>query len=273
MGARLLFVLCLGFAVPVVAQGQAAPAAGNFAYGRAIDRAVQEFDLGHYAEARAAFREAHALSPSARTLRGLAKAEFELRNYRECVDYLRRALRSEVRPLTGGLRQDAVALLRRAEVYVARYRLELSPADAQVRVDGRPLRADCRTGASDCVALTGEGELVLEVGDHTLGVRSVGYEETLRELRVTGREDGTLRITLRPLPAGGAQADAEAAMDEEGGWGSGWTWTVIGVGVAAVATTAIVLGLGGETRTRSPEPSTVEGWDDITAAPRGTLRW
>lgn len=47
-------------------------------YRDAIDTALQEMGLGNYEEAREQFARAHALSPNARTLRGLGISEFEL---------------------------------------------------------------------------------------------------------------------------------------------------------------------------------------------------
>ena len=43
-------------------------------YQAAVRQAVAELEAGHYPEALALFREAHELSPSARTLRGLGLA-------------------------------------------------------------------------------------------------------------------------------------------------------------------------------------------------------
>jgi outer membrane protein assembly factor BamD (BamD/ComL family) len=46
-----------------------------------IGDAVAEYEAGHYQEARALFRQAHEKQPTARTLRGIGMASFELRDY------------------------------------------------------------------------------------------------------------------------------------------------------------------------------------------------
>ena len=49
---------------------------------RAINAAIADFEAGRFEQARTHFAEAHALSPSARTLRALGMVEFELRHCR-----------------------------------------------------------------------------------------------------------------------------------------------------------------------------------------------
>src|SRR4051794_4488041 len=67
-------------------------------YGATIDQALKEHERGNFVEARELLRVAHKAFPNARTLRGLGKVEFELRNYGDSVAYLRQALESQVRP-------------------------------------------------------------------------------------------------------------------------------------------------------------------------------
>src|SRR5262249_43441282 len=57
-----------------------------------IADAVAEYDAGHFEEARALFRRAQAEAPSARTLRGIGMASFELRDYVEADRALAAAL-------------------------------------------------------------------------------------------------------------------------------------------------------------------------------------
>ena len=67
-------------------QGRAAaPPRG---YDEAVETALAEFEAGNYAEARSQLFKAHSIFPNARTLRALGKAEYELKNYREAIDYL-----------------------------------------------------------------------------------------------------------------------------------------------------------------------------------------
>ncbi|HET6331831.1 MAG TPA: hypothetical protein VFG30_01395, partial [Polyangiales bacterium] len=50
-------------------------------YSQVIQNAVVEFDAGNWAEARVLFEQAHTLRPSARTLRGMGMASFEIKEY------------------------------------------------------------------------------------------------------------------------------------------------------------------------------------------------
>ena len=103
-------VLFFSVAAPASAQAakREAPPPG---YSETISDAVHELELGNFAEAREQFRRAHAVSPNARTLRGLGVTEFELRNYGESAELLQQALDSDVKPLEGKLRSDAEKLL------------------------------------------------------------------------------------------------------------------------------------------------------------------
>ena len=218
-------------------------------YSAAIDRGIKEFDLGNYAEARSAFRQAHNLYPNARTLRGLGKAEFELKNYRASVEFLEAALSSPVRPLSADLRQDVEALLARARSYVAHYDLQLTPPAAQVLLDGEQLR------------LAPGDKLVLEVGDHLLEVRAGGYQPHRRTLRVTGGTQQVLRIQLQQTSGQTSPTDSESV------WEQWWLWTVLGVGVAAIAT-GVVIGLNAEDTIAAPRDGNVEAWGTVTALTR-----
>src|SRR5689334_12069641 len=68
-------------------------------YEALIEAALTEFGAGHWEEARALFRQAHASFPNARTLRGMGMASFELRDYPEALGELGAALTDDRRPL------------------------------------------------------------------------------------------------------------------------------------------------------------------------------
>lgn len=153
-------------------------------YRAAIDAAVQEFELNHFAESREHFARAHALYPNARTLRGLAVADFELRRYVQAVQELEAALAHAAKRLDGGVRTETEELLGRARAYVGEVQLALDPPDASVLLDGEP------------VPLHGEGQFMLEVGDHQLEVSAPGRATQRRSLRVSGQQRQSLRIEL-----------------------------------------------------------------------------
>src|SRR5688572_33225726 len=80
------------------------PASGDAAYDNLIKKALIEFNLSHWGEAKAYFQRAHQLRPSARTLRSLGLTSYEQRLYVSALGYLRQALVSQERPLTPEMR-------------------------------------------------------------------------------------------------------------------------------------------------------------------------
>jgi len=225
------------------------------AYRLLVSEALSEFEAGRFAESRALFLRAHALSPSARTLRGLGLASFELREYPMALTYLEQALASEVNPLEGELRTQTSALLERAHTFVGRYHLTLEPEDASLRVDGVPTEPTPR--------------LVLDIGSHVLEAEAEGHEPLTRMVRVMGGEEGPLRIRLvrergplaqpTPLAAPGssepvstslAPAASSRADDESGRklYKNPWLWTGVAVAVVAAGTVAGVLATRGDER-------------------------
>lgn len=165
----------------------AAPPPG---YDAAVETALQEFEAGNYAEARSQLFKAHSIFPNARTLRALGKAEYELKNYREAIDYLEQALVSNVRPMTAEQRAEAQRLISAARGYTASYRISLQPPDSRLVLDG------------NAVKLGADGLLVVNVGDHVLQAEADGYVPERRELRVIGGgAEQSLRIELQKIPA------------------------------------------------------------------------
>ena len=157
-------------------------------YEAAADLGFQEFESGHYAEARARFLEAHRLWPNARVLRALGYCEFELEHYVAAVEFLQQTLASTVRPLTEAQRRETEALLARARSYVARCTVQTVPRDARVLIDGVDALPDA-TGA-----------LLLAAGRHIIEVHAPGYQVGRRELSITGTVNRVVQMSLKPLP-------------------------------------------------------------------------
>jgi hypothetical protein len=239
--------------IPTGALAQAAPAEPP-GYREAIDEAIAEYGAARYLEARALFMRAHTLQPSARTLRGLGMAEFELRNYVEAARMLQQALASQVRTLDGDLRTATQALLTRAQGFVGRYALVLTPPSLTLSINNAPAR------------LEPDGTLMLSIGDHALRAEADGYLPVSHTLRVNGGENTTLNISLERAPAPVAAAPvtpphaAQPAQppppavtptsptqprDDEGSslFASPWFWTAAAVVVvgAGVGVTLILL--------------------------------
>jgi len=230
-----------------LAQSAAAEPPG---YREAIDEAIAEYAAGRYPEARALFMRAHTLQPSARTLRGLGMAEFELRNYVEAARMLQQALSSQERTLDGDLRTATQALLTRAQGFVGRYALVLTPPSLKLSINNVPAR------------LEPDGTLMLSIGDHALRAEADGYLPVSHTLRVNGGENTTLNISLERAPAPVAVAPVATPpaqppppavtptsptqpRDDESSsvLASPWFWTVAAVVVvgAGVGVTLLVL--------------------------------
>jgi hypothetical protein len=154
-----------------------------------VEHAVVEFDAGRFAEARALFLRAHEMWPSARTFRVLGMTSFELRNYVSALRALTAALADARRPLSDEHRREVEALIEQTRVFVGRYRLELTPATARLRVDGNAAQREI------------DGSLLLGVGHHELLASADGHAPLRRQLFVEGRDDRTLVLELVPLSA------------------------------------------------------------------------
>jgi hypothetical protein len=217
-------------------------------YDAAISNALREFELENYAEARSGFREAHRLYPNARTFRALGMVEFELKNYKDALEYLKQALDSEERRLSDTQRSGAEQLLTRARSYVGHYRVSLRPTNAHLLVDGA------------APPLDGAGVVVLSVGEHTLEADADGHRPFRRELHVGGGEDEAIDVLLLPLQVARSEsskpdAPAIAPTPVYKKW---WLWTTLGVLVAGGIATGLVLGL------RKSEPGEASGGNTNT---------
>lgn len=188
----LLLLGLLGAHVTIVrAQAKpAAPHSGDSAesaeYKQAVDAALEEYRLQHFDEARSLFERAHAIDPSARTLRGLGMVEFELRHYVRAAELLEQALASDKKPLTAEQRRAVEELLARTRQFISNYAVEVEPpSDAlQVELDGKP------------VELGAENKLALEAGEHTLRISAPDALPRELKLDVKGGEQQTLHIEL-----------------------------------------------------------------------------
>jgi hypothetical protein len=252
LGALLALLLLVGPAVRGRAQepGDREQSSGDeFAsdelassvYRAHITAALREYRAHRFFEARSLFAKAHEVFPNARTLRGLAMVEFELRNYVDSAALFERALAEPVRPITGSLRRDTEQLRERAEGFVAHYEIESE----------RPLIITV-----DSVRVEGPGSsIALGVGDHVLELSALGYATERRLVRVRGGERERLTIKLQPLdreprppkkrPVELLAHEPPAVPEREHQPGTPpmyknkWLWTGVGV-----ATAALAVGLG-----------------------------
>jgi hypothetical protein len=238
-----------------IAHAQKAKAAGD-GYVQVIKDALIEFDAGNYGEARVLFEQAHSLRPSARTLRGMGMASFELKEYVRSEKELNASLVDLRSPLAEAQRHEVLALLLRLERYIGKLIVHTSPENATVTLDGS----------------TVERETKVDLGRHELSVQAPGYRPLNRELSIEGGKTQNLELALTPVdldpksvqPVAAAPAETAPTPAESGGdallppmaaaidprdrdsggiFEQWWFWTIVGAvavggAVAAVALTA-----------------------------------
>src|SRR5262245_41678374 len=105
-------------------------------YNAIVHSAVSEYNAHNWQEALALFKQAHALQPNARTLRGIGNTAFELRHYAESLAALRASLDEKRKALTEKESAEVRSSIARIEHYVGNVRVVLSPAQATLAVDG-----------------------------------------------------------------------------------------------------------------------------------------
>jgi hypothetical protein len=185
--AAVLAVAFTAHVPPALAQEARDPGEPT-AYRSTVREALSEYHAKNFQEARRLFEDAHRLYPNARTLRGLGMTAYELRSYRESVSFLKSALEAQAKPLEGNLRIETEKLLSRAERFVGKLTIQVTPADANVMIDNDPV-------------VLGPEPVVLEIGDHTFEFHAEGYLPESRSLYVKGRENETWTVVLNKVPA------------------------------------------------------------------------
>jgi hypothetical protein len=169
-------------------------------YQELIKQALHEYRLGNFSEAKVFFSHAHALSPNARTLRGLGMSSYELRNYVEAIDYFEQALDSKKRPLTRPMRKNVTKLLSQSRSFVTQLQLHVEPEQAEAHIDTRPVTRDK------------DGNILLNPGTHELSVEFPDYEPIAHTIRTNGGESLTMNISLQRSKPGAAAAATAAPL-------------------------------------------------------------
>jgi hypothetical protein len=251
MAGRWALVVALGVASVL----EAAPALGaegaavNAEYRRAIDEAIAAFDGSDFARARAAFERAHALSPSARTYRGIGITAFRQGDFLAASSALRSALEEQRKPLTAEQRTEVTDLQTKAAERLGHVTIRVSPGTATVRLDGRVVEAG--------------REIEVTAGQHVFRGDHAGYLPVEREHDVSAGTPISVALELgvreaapsarRDLaPAHPVPAKEEGATPSEHG-GRFWTWIVLGAApvLGAVSAGIWVSGLSDADRIRN----------------------
>lgn len=222
-------VLLIGaFLMSVVPARAADESSGEDARYRAtLKEALAEYDANHFEEARILFRRAHELNPNARTLRSIGMASFELRDYVPALRALSAALVETRKPLNAEQRAHAQGLLDKSRMFVDIYALKITPGDARILLDGRP------------VDYEPDGTVLLGFGTHTFEASKAGYTTRALTVNVRGGERKELSMTLErkavasPRPIAQAVAAPPVVGGQASARKSGLKW-FIGAGVAAL---------------------------------------
>jgi tetratricopeptide (TPR) repeat protein len=254
LAALCLFVLVRSAAAQAGAahaEGAATPAAaappappGPVAateYDALVLRALSAYDAGRWDEARDLFERAHAIDPTARTLRTIGMSAFNQADYVGALQHLEAALVDPRRPLTDEQRAHALGLIDRASRQVGRYRIRLVPSSASLLVDGA------------APALLSEDEFVLVPGRHVLRATALGHRPLERTLEVHGQEREKLELALEPegsssgtsSATGPATADTAALAADASDDSNRTTLAIVSfsIGGAALLASGITLGL------------------------------
>lgn len=180
-----LTVLCWALSAPWRLHAEARPSE----YDVALEAALDAHARGDLPSARTSMERAHALSPNARTLRGLAIIAHAQARHVEAVLLCDEALASETQALTPLLRQSVEELRTRSLRAVARVTLTLVPADASLRVDEQPARR------------ARDGTLLLAPGAHRLVVSAPGYTPYEIALAARAGQAAAVHVALAPASA------------------------------------------------------------------------
>jgi hypothetical protein len=194
-------------------------------YDALVNAALLERKLGNYAEAYTLFAKAHAVFPSARTLRGMGHNAYDARRYVDAVRHLEAALVSPVRPLDEPLRLEVQGILDAAVNYVGRYRFVTAPADAVLTIDDAEVDVHAQ-------------ETLLSEGEHKLAAHAVGFVTLRKQLLVRGGEREELTLLLVPVTAETVPTAGRSAARPW--YKRAWIWGVVGAAIAGT-TTGIVL--------------------------------
>jgi hypothetical protein len=179
---------CLLFQAAQTVVAQSASREDSPEYRKLIRKALEEYELGNWPEAKLFFGDAHKLFPSARTLRGLGLVAYEQRDYVSASDLLEQSLASSVRALTKELRVPVQQTLEQSRHFEARLEVSVEPRGAELRIDDEPVVRDAT------------GRLRVNPGAHDLVASLAGYRNETRHVSLDAGAEKHLVIELRAVP-------------------------------------------------------------------------
>jgi tetratricopeptide (TPR) repeat protein len=222
LGRELGAAPVAGDVVPASADADAAAQADEpGSYRPLVKAALAARAEGHPETARELMRSAHALWPSARSLRALGVLASDRGEHADATRYLEAALGSPLRPLDPALKELTLALLARESAEVARVTVVVEPSTARVELDGR---------------LRWLTPLLLSPGEHRIATHLSGHAASEQRLVVQAGEQRQLFVRLQPAPPLREEPPAESRW-----WRS--RWAVLGAGAALAATATLTVAL------------------------------
>jgi hypothetical protein len=148
---------------------------------------VKLYRDANYPGALAEFEAAYRDKPGPGSLQNVALCLKALFRYAEAASTLRALLERHSAELTEAERSAMQSALTELESLVGTLRIDVTPAEARVTIDGRAiLPEEIARGIS------------LNVGEHTLVVEAKGYERRAQILRIASLQHLSLNIALRP---------------------------------------------------------------------------
>ena len=233
--------------------------AASAQYEDTLQRALQEFALEHWVEAKILFTRANALRPNARVLRGLGLVCYELRQYVQAIEYFEAALLSSVQPLTAEMTQDVHTFLARSRDFVSQVKLEVQPSSAEIRIDGGP-----------APRVAADGTFLLDPGPHELVIAAAGFEQQSRTLFAEGGKQSSLSLVLNPLRANdetratpnSSTPPAPVRVDPAPPASRLGPWLAIGISGAVAVAGGVMLGVATVDKHRVENPDPSPTWSD-----------
>ncbi len=258
----LLGLVLLGSTLGLATLSRAQAPAGSepAEYRPLMKEAVEELRTGHFEEAYQLFMEAHGIWAGAPTARALGMTCFEMGRYVQAGRWFEQALGAGRRALQGDKRVEVEQALKRAKRYVVSLRVQTTPVDAEVRIDGAVVQRD------------EAGALRLDPGSYQLEVRAEGHERYAVSVKVGAGHPTELEIALvaapeqptapvvsaAPVPTVPAAAVPGAAVPAGVDTGPGplqlppavepvpvykrwWLWTGVGVAVVGAGVAGLLL--------------------------------
>ena len=223
-GAQALLVSAVLGSLPLTALGK--PLTGKAGEGKDegpdVARARELFARGaalvrtaQWTEALAAFEESSRLRPHPITTYNMGACERALGRYTAAQATLERALAEEAvtAKLPESLRTEAKTYLQEMERLLVHIQLTVTPSDAAVAVDGRPLQTTDRPDghrvlvAGRRAAGRGEAlpaasvEVVLDPGTHLITLSRKGFTDALTNRTFAPGKHTALVLNLEKLPA------------------------------------------------------------------------